>query len=263
MNVQDSSVTPTEEKVEDEKISSQAQFWRQLPDEHFDLLRLTAQPTDRDTGARPLRFVQFARLERHSQEQSLLRLSIQVPEQSLRKEQNHLELWLDHSRQAAQFRPANGLSVEPQNRGLGRFLLAQAALWGRQHGALYELIPAEPFQQPLSVRARLFLRQILHAPQDAHQMASTLPDEEGASAPLGDLNTEWNREKVQIVGRLESALLLQQLYDRHNQQDALLRKQSEQLTQFRHEKSTLHFTITCLWIFNICMAGLLIWIAVH
>lgn len=65
--------------------------WAELAPEHFRLLRLAPLPTDRATGARPLRFVQLGRVERHSADQSLLRLSIQVPGLMLRKEQNLLE----------------------------------------------------------------------------------------------------------------------------------------------------------------------------
>ena len=59
--------------------------WVDLPAEQFRLLRLAALPTDGNTGVRPLRFVQLGRVERHSAEQSLLRLSIQVPGVALRR----------------------------------------------------------------------------------------------------------------------------------------------------------------------------------
>ncbi|WMR51928.1 hypothetical protein RDM67_08200, partial [Pseudomonas aeruginosa] len=100
--------------------------WAELAPEHFRLLRLAPLPTDRATGARPLRFVQLGRVERHSADQSLLRLSIQVPGLMLRKEQNLLEVWADHRNKEVRFGSDAGLSLEPLNRGLGRFLLAQA-----------------------------------------------------------------------------------------------------------------------------------------
>ena len=55
--------------------------WAELAPEHYRLLRLAPLPTDRTTGARPLRFLQLGRVERHNGEQSLLRLSVQVPGQ--------------------------------------------------------------------------------------------------------------------------------------------------------------------------------------
>ena len=50
--------------------------WADVQPEHFKMLRLAPLPTDRSTGARPLRFVQFGYAERHNKEQSLLRLDV-------------------------------------------------------------------------------------------------------------------------------------------------------------------------------------------
>ena len=113
--------------------------WAELAPEHFRLLRLAPLPTDRATGARPLRFVQLGRVERHSADQSLLRLSIQVPGLMLRKEQNLLEVWADHRNKEVRFGSDAGLSLEPLNRGLGRFLLAQAIAWAQRRWAHYKV----------------------------------------------------------------------------------------------------------------------------
>ena len=48
--------------------------WADLPAEQFSLLRLAPLPVDRETGPRPLRFVQLGRVERHAKDMSLLRL---------------------------------------------------------------------------------------------------------------------------------------------------------------------------------------------
>ncbi len=70
--------------------------WADVHTEHHKMLRLAPLKTDRATGARPLRFVEFSYAERHSKERSLLRMSIQLPNQRVRKEQNHLDVWADH-----------------------------------------------------------------------------------------------------------------------------------------------------------------------
>ena len=260
----DDKDSPATSEPEDDQTSSLTQFWRQLPDERFDLLRLAPQPSDQETGPRPLRFVQLGRLERHSREQSLLRLTLQLPEQKLRKEQNYLELWLDHHNQEAHFGPPSGLSLEPQNRGLGRFLLAQAALWSRQYGALYRLtnIPLSG-QKPFSARARTFLEHYLKIQKLTSEADKKQFKKHCAAVQLSDLNSDWNHEKVQFVGQLESALLLQQADYKQDELDMQLRKQHEHLAQLKYEKNGLHFTVACLWIFSLCMAGLLIWIALH
>ena len=113
--------------------------WTDLPAEQFRLLRLAPLPVDRETGPRPLRFVQLGRVERHTKDQSLLRLTIQVPGQRLHNQNNLLEVWADHQRKEVRFGPDKGLSVEPVNRGLGRFLMAQGIAWARQQYAHYQV----------------------------------------------------------------------------------------------------------------------------
>ena len=122
-----------------EEAAPQPHPWAELVAEHFDLLRLAPLPIDRHTGARPLRFVELGRVERHNNELSMLRLSIGLPGQKVRKEQNLLEVWADHRSKEVRFGPDNGLHLEPQNRGLGRFLLAQGVAWARQRWAHYRV----------------------------------------------------------------------------------------------------------------------------
>ena len=84
------------------------QPWEDVVPENFQMLRLSPLPTDRATGGRPLRFVQFGRAERHSKELSLLRISIQLPGQRVRKEQNNLDIWVDHQKRLVRFGPESG-----------------------------------------------------------------------------------------------------------------------------------------------------------
>lgn len=113
--------------------------WAELAPEHFRLSRLAPLPTDRATGARPLRFVRLSRVERHSADQSLLCLSIQVPGLMLRKEQNLLEVWAGHRNKEVRFDSDAGLNLEPPNRELGRFLLTQAVAWAQRRWAYYKV----------------------------------------------------------------------------------------------------------------------------
>lgn len=57
------------------------------------MLRLAPLQTDRNTGGRPLRFVEFGYAERNSKEHSLMRMTLSLPGQRVRKEQNHLDVW--------------------------------------------------------------------------------------------------------------------------------------------------------------------------
>ena len=90
--------TDTQQPADETPATPQPHPWQELQAEQFRLLRLAPLPTDRHTGARPLRFVQLGRAERHSTEKSLLRLSIDLPGQRVRSEQNVLDIWADHRR---------------------------------------------------------------------------------------------------------------------------------------------------------------------
>ena len=59
--------------------------WADVQPEHLRMLRLAPLPTDRNTGARPLRFVQFGHATRHSKDLSLLRMTITLPGRQFRK----------------------------------------------------------------------------------------------------------------------------------------------------------------------------------
>ena len=102
--------------------------WADVQAEHFKMLRLAPLTIDRATGVRPLRFVQFGYVERHDHHHSLLRMVIQLPGQRVRREQNHLDIWVDHDKHRVHFGPGNSLEIEPANRGIGRFLVAQGEI---------------------------------------------------------------------------------------------------------------------------------------
>src|SRR5690554_6848082 len=70
--------------------------WLKLEPERFQLIRLNALPADREVGLRPLRFVSLGRVERHSKEESFLRLTVNVPGLKTAKDLNTLEVWADH-----------------------------------------------------------------------------------------------------------------------------------------------------------------------
>lgn len=237
--------------------------WQDLPAEQFRLLRLAPLPTDRHTGARPLRFVQLGRVERHSPEQSLLRLSIELPGQRVRREQNVLEIWADHRSREVRFGTDQGLQIEPANRGIGRFLVAQGVLWARQRWANYQVeggalalkdIPSEEARQRRDhfLRAQGFEVEY----QDLLQMKASY-GAKSVSALLG----EWNSERLQPVEIIEAAAMLQQADQKLHEQEVALRKLEQKNKLLRHEDSSLRFTIMCLVALALFQAGLLIWIA--
>lgn len=239
--------------------------WADLGAEHFRLLRLAALPIDRHTGARPLRFVQLGRVERHSPQLSMLRLTISLPDQAVRKHMNTLEVWIDHRSRELRFGPDKGLHLEPGNRGLGRFLVAQGVAWAKQHCAHYLVeggalhVKDAPTDDARARRDHFLQTQGFTIEyQDPLQLKASY-----SAARVSVLHSDWHSEKVQIVEIIEAAIMLQRADQALNEQDAKLRKMEERAAQYKREDGSLRFTIACLVTFSVFQAGLLIWIATH
>ncbi|MDL2184461.1 hypothetical protein P5706_09690 [Pseudomonas sp. ChxA] len=254
--------TPAEKP---EAVEAAALPWADVQAEHFKMLRLAPLATDRATGARPLRFVQFGYTERHDKKHSLLRMVIQLPGQRVRREQNHLDIWVDHETHRVHFGPGNSLEIEPANRGLGRFLVAQGAAWAKKKWSHYrvdgvDLANKDALNEATRLRRDHFLRiqgfDVAYADVQ-HLKGNVQPGK------VSEVLDSWNTEKVQYVEILEAAQMLQQAEQNLAEQEVKLRKEEEKVTKFKREDSGLRFTITCLVAFTVFQAGLLIWIATH
>ncbi|MCL6692548.1 hypothetical protein M8R19_28100 [Pseudomonas sp. R3.Fl] len=239
--------------------------WAELAPEHFRLLRLAPLPTDRSTGARALRFVQLGRVERHAPEQSLLRLSIQLPGQALRKEQNLFEIWADHRNKEVRFGADSGFALEPINRGLGRFLLAQGIAWARQKWAHYKVeggvlgVKDAPNEE-IRLRRDHFLRA---QGFDVEYEDSRLLKARYGAGRVSELYDDWNKDKVQLLPLLDAAAMLEQADQNLASQDNEIRKLQQRIETFRRDDTSLRFIIACLTVFAVFQAGLLIWMATH
>lgn len=237
--------------------------WEGLQPEEFQLLRLAPLPADRATGLRPLRFVRLGRAERHSNEQSLLRLWVELPGQRLRREQNLLEVWADHRSREVRFGADKGLQVEPVNRGLGRFLLAQGIAWARPRWGSYTveggaLAVKDVLNEDARLRRDHFLR--VQGFDVAYQDLAQVKASYGASR-VSVLNPEWNQEKVQIIDLLDCGAMLQQADQNLHEQQVKITKLERRVDVLKREDSGLRFTIACLVALALFQAGLLIWIA--
>ncbi|RAU41578.1 hypothetical protein DBY65_025520 [Pseudomonas sp. RIT412] len=240
-------------------------LWEEVQAEHFSMLRLAPLPTDRATGGRPLRFVEFGRAERHNREFSLLRMSYHLPGQKTRKEQNRLDIWVDHTLKTVRVGPESGLQIEPWNRGLGRFMLAQGVHWAQKRWSEYRiegtaLANKDALNEDTRQRRDHFLKkqgfEVAYA--DPQHLKGSIKD-----AKVGNLNNTWNADKVQIVEILEAAHMLQQAEQRILEQEVEIKKAEEKVNKYRRDDSGLRFTIACLVTFAVFQAGLLIWIATH
>lgn len=257
------SDTDAQQPEEQAEQAPQPHPWEGLEAEHFQLLRLAPLPADRSSGLRPLRFARLGRAERHSGERSLLLLSVELSGQRLRRDQNRLEVWADHRSRELRFGADNGLQIEPVNRGLGRFLLAQGIAWARQRWGHYSVEGgALAVKDVLSEDARLRRDHFLRiqgfevAYQDLAQVKASY-----AASRVNVLNAEWNQDKVQVIDLLDCAAMLQQADQNLHEQEVRLTKLERRIEQYKNEDNGLRFTIACLVALALFQAGLLIWIA--
>lgn len=259
------SDTPAAAKVGEEQQTPPGEtlLWADVSPEHFQLLRLAPLPTDGTSGARPLRFVEYGHAERHSKICSLLRLEIRLPGQKVHKEQNQLDVWVDHDQQVVRLGAEAGLQLEPSNRGLGRFLFAQAVVWLQRRWSHYRIEATELLHKsPLNEDTRLRRDHVLQGAgleviyTDAQRLKA-----HSAQAQVGQLKVGWNGDKIQLVSILDAASMLQQAELSLQEKEAQLREKDERVARYSREEGGLRFTITCLVAFSVFQAGLLIWIA--
>ncbi|PMV80872.1 MULTISPECIES: hypothetical protein [unclassified Pseudomonas] len=239
--------------------------WADVHVEHHKMLRLAPLQTDRNTGGRPLRFVEFGYADRHSKDHSLMRMSIKLPGQRVRKEQNHLDVWVDHTAKRVHFEPESGLQIEPMNRGIGRFMATQGITWAKKRWPGYtidgtDLNNKDALNEDTRLRRDHFLKahgfEVVYA--DAQHLKGSVKE-----VKVEDLLGDWNSEKLQVVEILEAAQMLQQAEQNLAEQEVKLKKHEEKVSKYKREDAGLRFTITCLVAFAVFQAGLLIWIATH
>ena len=250
-----------EQPSHEEQIGALKRQWAELPPRQWQLLRLAPLATERSTGPRPLRFAELARLERHSPTLSMLRLTIQLPAQLLHKEQNVLEVWLDHQQRTLQFGPETGLLIEPNNRGLARFLLAQGILWAQQRCGHYRVIGADfAAKDSFDEQQRSRRDHILEALGFTITYSDKLQIKGGFGANLAsDLIGEWNRDKVQTSALLDAGKILQQADQTLAEQAIKLRQKEELLAAYKRDEGALRFTISALMLLCLFLTALTLW----
>jgi hypothetical protein len=239
--------------------------WAEVTTEQFKMLRLAPLPADRATGPRPLRFVQFGLTERHDPALSLLRLDIQLPGQRVRKEQNRLDVWVDHHLRLVSLGSETGLQLEPVNRGLGRFVMAQATAWLQRHWPHYTLQGATLSSKEALQPAGLDRRDHALRTQGLNVEYADVQRLKGQYHPIAvsQLLSTWNPEKVQVVEVLAASEMLQLAEQQLQEMELKLHTQQERIGKFSRDEGGLRFTIACLIAFAVFQAALLIWIATH
>ena len=226
--------------------------WADVAAEHRRMLRLAPLKTDRSTGGRPLRFVEFGYAERNNKERSLLRMSITLPGQRVRKEQNHLDVWVDHEQRRVHFGPDSGVQIEPMNRGIGRFLAAQGITWAKKKWASYsfdamDLSNKDALVEDTRLRRDHFLRvhgfDVVYA--DAQHLKGSVK-----AGKVADLLGDWNTEKLQFVEILEAAQMLQQAEQNLAEQESNCRNRKKPSANSNAKKPDCASPLLAWWRFQ-------------
>src|SRR5690606_7180605 len=130
-----------------------------------------------------------------------------------------------------------GLQVEPVNRGLGRFLLAQGIAWARPRWGSYTVEGgALAVKDVLNEDARLLRDHFLRVQgfDVAYQDLAQVKASYGASR-VSVLNPEWNQEKVQIIDLLDCGAMLQQADQNLHEQQVKITKLERRVDVLKRE----------------------------
>ena len=219
--------------------------WAELRPDRFRLLRgAAAHRTRRRRAATALRRAGAAGTP-HARAEPAADVR-QHPGQARSRKYKVLEVWADHRSKELRFGPDSGLHLEPANRGLGRFLLAQGAAWAQKRWGHYLVeggsLPGCDERRPALRRDHCLRTQGFDVdyPKDRAGKATY-------GAPrASSLRPDWNSEKVQVVELQDAAAMLEQADRNLQAQENQIRDLQERIARFRREDGALRFTIVCL-----------------
>ena len=213
----------------------------------------------------PEKLAQIAVTQEQAGLLELLRLQVRFEGEPLAESGNRMEVLVDHKRKRVRFGPIEGVQIQPGQRGLGTFMLAQLIHWCQRYCGDYAVTP-------------ITLRDSDSATEDARKARDTILSHAGFSiTPLdseagtaiaqanrvNDLIGSWNTERIQP---LQVNNLLAQL----REHEGLNQKQSAQINQLEsaiasYKRSDLgnRFAIGCLIVFSIFQALMLLWVVLR
>tara|TARA_R110001592_G_scaffold100336_1_gene284828 strand:+ start:2161 stop:2952 length:792 start_codon:yes stop_codon:yes gene_type:complete len=192
----------------------------------------------------------------------IYRLHVQLEEETLAEGSNHLDVLIDHRNRRVRFAPVNTLRIQPAQRGIGGFLLAQLVEWCQRHYSDYAVTPIVlQADEAVNDEGRHIRDKML----SRAGFELSLPEDAAAAghARVGrvdDLISQWNTERV---GVLHVTSLLKQLRDQellNNKQSAQMAQLQRTIDQYRSNDTGQRFAIGCLIVFAVFQALMLLWI---
>lgn len=175
---------------------------------------------------------------------------------------NCLEVLVDHKNRRVRFGPLENVRLQPAQRGLGGYLLAQLIEWCQRSCGDYSITPVILHAQEVSSEESRLIREklLLRAGFDLSYANEEKTAGRAQANRVSSLISSWNSEKV-------AAIQVSTLLDQLREQEQLNRKQQAQLSQlqrvidtFKNNDLSQRFAIGCLIVFAIFQALMLLWV---
>ncbi|MFN3581649.1 MAG: hypothetical protein ACK4VV_14385, partial [Pseudomonas sp.] len=195
----------------------------------------------------------------------LFRLQVRVEGDGAAEGANQMEVLVDHKNQRIRFGPLEDLRMQPAQRGLGGYLLAQLIEWCQRQCGDYSVTPIILHADEVGSEESRLIREklLLRAGFDITYNNEEQTAGRAQANRVDNLISSWNTERI-------SALQIADLLSQLREQETLTRKQMTQIAQlqraidnFKHNDMGQRFAIGCLIIFAIFQALMLLWVVLR
>lgn len=194
----------------------------------------------------------------------LFRLRVNIDGESKSDEGNLLEVLVDHKNRRVRFGPLEQIRIQPAQRGLGGYLLAQLIEWCQRSCGDYSITPLILHADEVSNEESRLIREklLLRAGFDLNYINEEHTAGRAQANRVSSLISSWNNEKV-------AAIQVNDILNQLREQEQLNRKQLTQMSQlqrvidnFKNNDMSQRFAIGCLIVFAIFQALMLLWVVV-
>lgn len=194
----------------------------------------------------------------------LMRLRVSIDGETQSDSANLLEVLVDHKNHRVRFSPLEQVRMQPAQRGVGGYLLAQLIEWCQLHCADYSITPIILSAEDVSSEENRLIREklLLRAGFDLHYSNEEHSAGRAQANRVSSLSSSWNSEKV---APMQLSNILAQL----REQEQLNRSQQAQSAQLQRVIDSINnndisqrFAIGCLIVFALFQALMLLWVVI-
>lgn len=228
-----------------------------------DLYWIQLKPVYRNRKvAQPERLAMVTVFQDQAAHLEVFRLQVRLEGEPLVEEANHIDVLVDHRNRRVRFSPVSGLRMQPAQRGIGSFLLAQLIEWCQRRYGEYAVAPIllqnddATSEEARQVRSKLLSR----AGFDISKPDGESTISHARATRVDELISQWNTERI---GVLHVADLLRQLREQetvNQQQAAQMAQLQRRVDHYQSNDTGQRFAIGCLIVFAVFQALMLLWV---